>query len=284
MRIGQRDFDFSRQVYVMGILNATPDSFSDSGLYLDPERALDRALQMEEEGADIVDVGGESTRPGSDPIPIEEELERVLPVLKKIISRLKIPVSIDTQKAHVAEAAFAEGVVLLNDVSALGDSRMPQVVIKAGVPVILMHKRGESKTMQEEIHYEDVVLEISSYLNERIRAAVDQGISRDKILIDPGIGFGKRVEDNLEILKRLSKFKKLECPIVFGSSRKSFIRKLLGEDPQQILLGSLATALLATERGVSILRVHDVKETKQTLRSKVDQSPLFHLAYRSLFL
>jgi dihydropteroate synthase len=253
-------------VRLMGILNVTPDSFSDGGLYLDPEKALDRALRMQEEGADLIDVGGESTRPGSDPVPAEEELKRVLPVLKKIVPWLKVPVSIDTRKAQVAEEALAEGVQWVNDVSALRDPRMPRVIARAGVPVILMHMKGEPKTMQQKVHYNDAVREIFDYLKERIDYAVGEGISRDKILIDPGIGFGKRGEDNLEILKRLSEFKKLECPIVFGSSRKSFIRKLLGDDPQQILLGSVVTALLAAERGASILRVHDVKETRKILQ------------------
>lgn len=265
MIIGAKDFDFTRNVYLMGILNATPDSFSDGGFYLDPERALDRALRMEEEGADLIDVGGESTRPGADPVPVEEELKRVLPVLKKIVSRLKIPVSIDTRKAKVAEAAFAAGAALLNDVSALRDPDMAAVAGKSGVPVILMHMRGEPKTMQADVHYDDIISEISNTLRERIAFAISRGISREKILIDPGIGFGKRVEDNLEILKRLSEFKKLECPIAFGSSRKSFIRKVLGDDPQQVLMGSVMTALLAAERGASLLRVHDVKETKFSL-------------------
>lgn len=249
----------------MGILNATPDSFSDGGLYLDPEKALDRALQMQEEGAGIIDVGGESTRPGAVPVPLEEELRRVLPVLKKIIPRLKIPLSIDTRKAVVAEAALGEGAQIVNDISALRDSQMPQVVQRNGATVILMHMRGEPKTMQENVRYDDPVVEIVRYLKERILFAFGKGIPREKIWIDPGIGFGKRIEDNLEILKRLSKFKKLECPIVFGSSRKSFIHKLLGDDPQQVLMGSVITAVLAAERGASILRVHDVKETKKAL-------------------
>lgn len=254
----------------MGILNATPDSFSDGGLYLDPEKALDHALQMQEEGADLIDVGGESTRPGSDPVSVEEELRRVLPVLKKIIPRLKTPLSIDTRKAAVAEAALGEGARIVNDISALRDPQMPQVVQKNGATVILMHMKGEPKTMQENVGYDDPVVEIARYLKERILFAFGKGIPREKIWIDPGIGFGKRVEDNLEILKRLSDFKKLECSIVFGSSRKSFIHKFLGDDPQQVLMGSLVTALLAAERGASILRVHDVKETKKFVQKLIN--------------
>jgi len=254
----------------MGILNATPDSFSDGGLYLDLEKALDHALQMQEEGADIIDVGGESTRPGSDPVPMEEEIRRVLPVLKKIIPRLKIPLSIDTRKAAVAEAALGEGAQIVNDISALRDPQMPQVVQRNGATVILMHMRGEPKTMQENVRYDDPVVEIARYLKERILFAFGKGIPREKIWIDPGIGFGKRIEDNLEILKRLSDFKKLECPIVFGSSRKSFIRKLLGDDPQQVLMGSLVTAVLAAEHGASILRVHDVRETANCVQKLIN--------------
>lgn len=266
MKIGQKEFDFSNQVYVMGILNVTPDSFSDGGFYLDPERALERALRMEEEGADLIDVGGESTRPGAGPVPAEEELRRVLPVLKKIMPRVKIPVSIDTRKAVVAEAAIGLGAALVNDVSALRDPAMPAVVAKGGGPVILMHMRGEPATMQKEVHYDDVVGEIVQFLKERVAFAEGEGIARGKILIDPGIGFGKRFEDNLEILRRLDEFRKIECPVVFGSSRKSFIRNMLGEDPQRILLGSVATVLLAAERGASLLRVHDVRETRSLIR------------------
>lgn len=266
MQIGNREFDFSRRVYLAGILNVTPDSFSDGGLYIDPERALTHALEMEAQGADLIDVGGESTRPGSRPVSEEEEVSRVVPVLKGIISRLKIPVSIDTRKARVAQVALKEGASLVNDISALGDPAMADLVARAGVPVILMHMRGEPATMQEGIHYDDVLGEILLFLKERISYAVGRGIDRKKILIDPGIGFGKRVEDNLEILNRLAEFKKLESPIVFGSSRKSFVRKVLGDTPQQVLLGSVATALVACERGASLLRVHDLPETLAVIR------------------
>jgi dihydropteroate synthase len=244
----------------MGILNITPDSFSDGGLFQNPEKALDHALKMQEEGADFIDLGAESTRPGSEPVSAEEEWKRLAPVLKKIVSRLKIPISIDTYKASVAEKALQEGGSLINDVSALGDPRMSAVAAAASVPIILMHNKREPME------------EIVGFLKERIAQAVEAGIDRQKIWIDPGIGFGKQAEENLEILKRLSELKVLESPIVFGASRKSFIRKMLGDDPQQILLGSLATALLAAERGATVLRVHDVKETKA----------LIHLANRPI--
>ncbi len=265
MQIGAKEFDFKNKTYLMGILNVTPDSFSDGGLYLDPERAVDRALPMEGGGADIIDLGGESSRPGSDPVPADEEIRRILPVLKKIVPRLKVPVSVDTYKVKVAEVAIGEGVSLVNDLTALRDPKMAELISKEKVPAILMHMRGDPKTMQQDVFYEDVIAEISRFLKERILYAVKEGISPQKILIDPGIGFGKRVEDNWEILKRLEEFKKLECPIVFGSSRKSFLRKALGEDPREVLAGSLATALLAAERGATLLRVHDVRVTKELI-------------------
>lgn len=264
MRIGSREFDFNRAVYLMGILNVTPDSFSDGGLTLDPERALDHALKMQEEGADLVDVGAESTRPGSNPVPADEELKRLLPVLKKIIPRLKIPVSVDTRKASVGEGALKEGAALINDVSALGDPDMAHAIARAGVPVILMHMRGEPRTMQRDVFYEDPVAEIKNILAERVQFAVKNGILKERILIDPGIGFGKRFEDNQKILKQLGSFKDLGCPLVFGASRKSFVRELFGED--RILLGSVLSAILAAQRGACLLRVHDVKETKSAIR------------------
>ncbi len=266
MRIGSHDFDFTGRVYVMGILNVTPDSFSDGGRFQDPERALDQALRMQEEGADLIDVGAESTRPGADPVSAEEERSRLLPVLQKIAPRIKIPLSIDTQKADVADGALAEGGAMINDVSALDDGAMAGVVVRRRAAVILMHRRGNSKTMQTNLFYENVVSEISEFLRERTKKALSLGIAQDRILIDPGLGFGKRFEDNEKILQGLSHMKGLGFPIVIGASRKAFLKRRFGENPENLLAGSVAAALTAAEKGAGLLRVHDVAVTKAAIR------------------
>lgn len=250
----------------MGILNVTPDSFSDGGRFLDPESALDHALRMQEEGADVIDVGAESTRPGSSPITEEEEWKRLLPVLRKVLPRIKIPVSIDTQKPGVADLSLQEGAAMINDVSALRREGMAEVAARHRVPVILMHMRGEPPTMQRNPSYEDVVQEVLRFLQERIRFAVDRGIDRDKIMVDPGLGFGKRFEDNLALLNDLNEFGALRAPIVVGASRKSFLRKIFGADEKALWTGSAAAAVLAASKGASILRVHDVAVTKAAIR------------------
>lgn len=250
----------------MGILNITPDSFSDGGKFLDPRAALDHALKMQEEGADIIDVGAESTRPGSHPVFEDQEKARLLPILKAILPKLQIPVSVDTQKPGVAAAAIGEGASLINDVSALEAEGMAEVAARHRVPVILMHKKGEPRTMQDHPAYERVVEEIHSYLSGRIRFATERGIDREKILIDPGLGFGKRFEDNLLILQGLAQFRTLGVPVVVGASRKSFLQKVFGEGKEALLAGSVAAAALAASRGVSLLRVHDVGATKAAIR------------------
>lgn len=265
MLIGTHEFDFSHRVYVMGILNVTPDSFSDGGLHRDPDRALDRALEMQEQGADLIDVGGESTRPGADPVSVEEELRRVVPVLRKMIPHLRVPVSIDTSKEEVARAAIDCGAVLVNDVTALSGEGMAVTVARAGVPVILMHMRGTPKTMQEGVVYDDVVSEVLEFLRARIAFAEEAGIAREKILIDPGIGFGKRHEDNAAIIGRLEEFQVLRQPVVFGASRKKFVQNLFGQAPHQVLAGSIATAALAAAGGAAVIRAHDVRETKSAI-------------------
>lgn len=248
----------------MGILNVTPDSFSDGGLYLDPEAALDRALQLQGEGADVIDIGAESTRPGASPVPADEERDRLLPVVRKLIPKLKVPLSIDTQKAGVADAALSEGAALINDVSALSDPEMPEVIARRGVPAILMHRKGTPETMQQNPRYEDVIGEIRAFFEERIGFAVGRGIARERLLIDPGLGFGKRVEDNVEILRRLSSFQDLELPLVIGASRKSFLRKIFGEG--SLAAGNAAAEVLAISGGARMLRVHDVAATKAVIR------------------
>jgi dihydropteroate synthase len=241
---------------VMGVVNVTPDSFSDAGVHLDPEVAAEAARRMVEEGAAIVDIGGESTRPGSDGVSAEEELRRVVPVLDRLGGDL--PISIDTSKATVAQAALGRGAILVNDVTALrGDSELAGVVAGAGAYLCLMHMQGEPRTMQQEPRYNDVVAEVTSFLEERMAFAVGEGIPEQRICLDPGIGFGKTVAQNLELVRRLDVLLALGRPVLVGFSRKSSLRRLTGSD--DLLGASVAAALAAFERGATILRVHDVK-------------------------
>ena len=241
---------------VMGVVNVTPDSFSDGGVHLEPDVAAAAARRMVEEGAAIVDVGGESTRPGSDGVSAEEELRRVVPVLERL--RGEVPVSIDTSKAAVAEAALERGAILVNDVTALrGDPRLAGVVAAGGAYLCLMHMQGEPRTMQEEPRYEDVAAEVAAFLEERLAFAVAQGIPEERICLDPGIGFGKTVSQNIELVRRLDVLLALGRPVLVGFSRKSSLRTLTGSD--DLLGASVAAAVAAFERGATILRVHDVK-------------------------
>jgi len=251
---------------VMGIVNVTPDSFSDGGLFLDPDRAAEHALELEAQGADLVDIGGESTRPGSDPVSVDEELRRVLPVLERLQGRIGIPISIDTRRAEVAAKALAAGAHLVNDVSACSDPAMVEVLLEYQAPVILMHMKGEPKTMQKAPHYEDVVGEVSSFLARRAEEVERAGVPRERIVIDPGIGFGKRFQDNLELLDHIDKFRALGYPVLVGASRKRFLGELLDAPTERRLFGSLAVAAHCYHRGVEIVRVHDVEPTVQLFR------------------
>ena len=251
---------------VIGIVNVTPDSFSDGGFNLRPEDAISTARRMVGEGAAIVDVGGESTRPGAESVPAEEELGRVLPVLEAIAGEL--PVSIDTAKAEVARPAVALGAELVNDVTALrGDPELAGVVAESGSYLCLMHMLGEPRTMQQDPRYEDVVSEVKRFLEERLRFAVAEGIAEENICLDPGIGFGKTVEHNFELIRRLDELVALGRPIVVGFSRKSSLGKILGDGEARTgpLSASLAAAVTAYERGATILRVHDVREHVEAL-------------------
>ncbi len=250
----------------MGVLNVTPDSFSDGGRTLDPRRALDRALQMEEEGADLIDVGAESTRPGARPVSAGLELKRILPVLGRLVGRLKIPISVDTSKAVVADAALNAGAALVNDVTALKDPRMGQVIARAGVPVILMHMRGTPRTMQKSPRYRRLIPEILSELKAAVAKAKAAGIRSDRILVDPGLGFGKRTEDNWCLLRNLAAFKALGFPVVIGPSRKSFIGRILDLPVQERLWGTAAAVALGVAHGADIVRVHDVGPMRQVAR------------------
>ena len=240
----------------MGVLNVTPDSFSDGGVHLDPDVATVAARRMIDEGAAIVDVGGESTRPGSGGVSAEEELRRVVPVLDRL--GREIPFSIDTSKAAVARAALERGAILVNDVTALrGDPELGAVVAGSAAYLCLMHMQGEPRTMQNEPRYDDVAAEVASFLEERLAFAVAQGIPEERICLDPGIGFGKTVAQNLELVRRLDVLLALGRPVLVGFSRKSSLRRLTGSD--DLLGASLAAAVAAFERGATILRVHDVK-------------------------
>jgi len=250
----------------MGIVNVTPDSFSDGGVHLRAEDAIAAARRMAAEGATIVDVGGESTRPGAEPVSADEELRRVVPVLEAVAGEM--PTSIDTAKAEVARRAIELGAELVNDVTALrADPELPGVVAEADAYVCVMHMQGEPRTMQLEPRYDDVVSEVAAFLEERLRFAVDRGIREDRICVDPGIGFGKTVEQNFELVRRLDEIAAIGRPVVVGFSRKSSLGRVLG-DPEATtgpLSASIAAAVTAYERGATILRVHDVKEHVEAL-------------------
>lgn len=268
LRLPSRTLVLGERTLVMGVLNVTPDSFSDGGKFLDAERAVPRALEIEREGADILDIGGESTRPGSEAISADEQLARILPVLKKIRGRLKIPISIDTQSAAVACAAIEAGAQLINDISALRhDPQMAALAKSAGVPVILMHMRGEPRTMQHGPFARDVMRDIADGFRHALHRAERAGLERSKILLDPGIGFGKNYKQNFEVLARLPELSKFGCPIVIGTSRKRFIGAALGNlQSEERRWGTAATVTASILGGAHIIRVHDVKEMAQVAK------------------
>ncbi|HEC05420.1 MAG TPA: dihydropteroate synthase [Thiolapillus brandeum] len=251
---------------VMGILNVTPDSFSDGGRFLQRDAAVVQALQMEKDGAAIVDVGGESTRPGASPVSLQEELDRVIPVIEILGEKLEIPVSVDTSKPEVMREAIQAGAGLINDVNALRSEGALVQAAALGVPVCLMHMQGRPDTMQQAPRYDSVLDEVRAFLTERIGACVEQGIPHGDILVDPGFGFGKTLMHNLELLHGLGELEKLGCPLLVGLSRKSMLGTLTGREPEQRVAASVAAALLAVERGASIVRVHDVAETVDVLK------------------
>lgn len=246
---------------LMGVVNVTPDSFSDGGSHFDPSRAVARALALVAEGADFLDIGGESTRPRSEPISVEEELRRVVPVITQLAKSTRMPISIDTTKSAVARAALDAGATIVNDVSAgLADAAMLSVVAEHGAGYVAMHMQGDPRTMQTAPHYDDVVAEVTDFLRERCFRALEAGVDRTKLWIDPGIGFGKTLEHNLELLRRLSELRSLGLPILLGVSRKSFIPKITGVDtpPERRIGGTAAAVALGVVGGAEILRVHDV--------------------------
>ena len=264
LHCGPFQFDLSRPL-VMGIVNVTPDSFSDGGLHLQRDAALAYARQLIDEGADILDIGGESTRPGAQPVNAQEEMDRVLPIIEALRGA-PVPVSIDTCKPEVMQAAIAAGAQMVNDINALQDSAAMKVIAASQVAVCLMHKQGNPQTMQEQPHYQNVVAEVSAFLRERIAATQAVGISRMRIVIDPGFGFGKTLAHNLALLRELKKLTELGVPILAGLSRKSMLGALTGQEVGQRLPASLAAALSAVERGANIVRVHDVRATVDALK------------------
>jgi dihydropteroate synthase len=253
---------------VVGILNVTPDSFSDGGYFLDPEAAAEHAAAMLDDGAGILDLGGESTRPGSDPVSQEEEIRRVIPVIERILAvRPGAVISVDTYRSGTATAALGAGARLINDVTALrGDHRMASVVKEARCPVILMHMQGEPKTMQKEPHYEDVVREVRDFLAQRAESAVAAGIGPENVIVDPGIGFGKNLEHNLDLLQNLDTIVDLGFPVLIGASRKTFIGRITGvREARERVFSTVATTVLAYERGATFFRVHDVRANREAL-------------------
>jgi dihydropteroate synthase len=251
----------------MGILNVTPDSFSDGGQHLDTQAAISGALRMEDAGAAIIDIGGESTRPYSQPVTVVEELRRVIPVIERLADRLAIPISIDTSKAQVAEAALNAGAEIINDITGLaGDPMMLEVAQNSTAGICIMHMQGTPQTMQDAPHYQDVVQEVFAYLQQRTEDCVHAGINRTRICLDPGIGFGKSHQHNLELLRKMRSFHGLNRPLLVGHSRKGFIGKCIGNLETDRMAGTLGVSLAMAAAGVQILRVHDVAQTVQALR------------------
>lgn len=264
---GGQVLDCAERTHVMGILNVTPDSFADGGRYLDADAAVAHGLGMIAEGADIVDVGGESTRPGSDPVSADEEIRRVVPVIRRVAAEHPgIAISIDTRKPDVASAALDAGACIVNDVSAAREPGMLEVVRETGAGLVLMHMRGEPKTMQDAPQYEDVVAEVAEYLRERVETARFAGIELEALVVDPGIGFGKNLEHNLAILRRLDVLTELGRPVLVGTSRKRFIGAILDLPEDERVEGSAATVAWAVAHGASIVRVHDVQTVVRTVR------------------
>lgn len=255
---------FLERPLIMGILNVTPDSFSDGGSFFDPHKAVEKALKMEAEGADIIDIGGESTRPGAPAVTADEELRRIMPVVEQLAGRLSCPISLDTWKSEVAQEALAAGVEIINDISGFSfDPAMAALAARTGAGAVLMHTRGTPATMQQCTDYEDLMGEVSAGLNRSLDVALAAGVERERIVIDPGIGFGKSVDGNLEILRRLREFTTFGVPLLVGTSRKSFIKKTVRQDVGGRLMGTAATVALAIANGASIVRVHDVCEMRE---------------------
>lgn len=263
----------------MGILNVTPDSFSDGGQSIAPGRAVDRALQMEAEGANIIDIGGESTRPYSEPVSPEEELRRVMPVIEALSGKLKIPISIDTTKSEVARAALAAGAAIINDISGLeADPDMVGVARETKAGVCAMHMQGTPQTMQDNPTYDDVITDIYGYLQERLRLLLEAGLDRERICLDPGIGFGKTHQHNLDLMAACDDFHALGCPLLVGHSRKGFLAKILGDNEKNRTFATVGSTLALAVQGIQVIRVHDVRENREALDAFIATGGLDGLA------
>lgn len=262
-----RLIEFPGRPLIMGVVNVTPDSFFDGGRYLETAAAVAHAVRLVEEGADVLDIGAESTRPGADVITDVEECRRAIPVVAAVAKSVSIPISIDTSKAMVARAALDSGAILVNDVTALrGDPMMADVIAETGAGIVLMHMQGEPRTMQQAPRYDDVVEEISVFFEERIRFAMAHGIVRRQIILDPGIGFGKLLTHNLTLIAKLCQFERFECPLMVGVSQKGFLGQLVGRPVQERQWGTAAAVAIAVDRGAGILRVHDVRAMKDVVQ------------------
>lgn len=267
LKTGKKTFVFGERTFIMGILNVTPDSFSEKGTFFETDAAVMRGLEMAEEGADIIDIGGESTRPGAEQVSLEEELKRVLPVLERLAPKISIPISMDTYKAEVARRALEAGADIINDISGLRfDPGMVEIVADHNAAAIIMHIKGTPRDMQLSPTYQSLIQEIIDYLNESIRITKVAGIASDKLVIDPGIGFGKTLDHNLTIIKNLEAFKAMGKPILLGTSRKSFIGKITGTEVEERTIGTAATISVGVLKGADIVRVHDVKKGVQAAR------------------
>jgi dihydropteroate synthase len=261
-RFGSVEYDLASRTHIMGVLNVTPDSFSDGGKYLNLEQAVVQGLKLVEDGADFIDIGGESTRPGSEPVSIEEEIRRVVPVIEVLAKKIQVPISIDTYKSGVANVSLQAGAVIVNDISAMTfDAKMASVVVKCRASIILMHMQGGPKTMQENPSYANVTKEVKQFLSDRLSAAKEAGI--EQIIVDPGIGFGKMFEHNIQLLRELKSFTSLEYPLLVGPSRKAFLGTILHLPENERLEGTAAVVTSAILNGANIIRVHDVKEMKR---------------------
>jgi dihydropteroate synthase len=261
-KFGEKEYDLASRTHIMGVLNVTPDSFSDGGKYLGLEQAIVQGLKLAEDGADFIDVGGESTRPGSELVSVEEEIRRVVPVINALSKKVNIPISIDTSKSDTAEAALQAGAIIVNDISAMTfDAKMASVVVKYRASIVLMHMKGAPQTMQENPTYENVTAEVKQFLSERLFAAKEAGI--EQIIIDPGIGFGKKIEHNIQLLRELKSFTSFGYPLLIGPSRKAFLGAILHLPPNERIEGTAAVVTSAILNGANIIRVHDVKEMKR---------------------
>ena len=267
LKIRRHRFDLSKKPLVMGVLNVTPDSFSDGGKYFNIRSACSRALEIEREGADILDIGGESTRPGSLPVSLDDELSRIIPVIRRLKNKLKIPISVDTNKYEVANQSIREGACIINDVSGLhGDRRLAGLCAEYSTGIIIMHMKGQPRTMQKRPFYDNLLNNIKDYLKEGITTALSAGIRKESIVIDPGVGFGKTVKHNLSIIKNIDYFKQTGYPLLIGVSRKSFLGRITALDTNERLIPTIAANILAVYYGADIIRVHDVKESIAALK------------------